>query len=72
MNYYTVKLVNADGVRLWTCKVIKDTTKLPLKTCLLLHDNIPFLIYSGSCRNTARKIARDFREIGCTVESKIS
>ena len=72
MKFYTVELIKAPRHKsLHTVRAIKNIAHLPLKTCLLLYNNIPVLIYTGNCRTTARKIAKSFREVGCTVKSSI-
>ena len=63
--------MSGEGAKLHTCKIIKDHTRLGLQTCLFLYENMPFQIYSGSCRNTARDLTHRLRNVGCTVESNI-
>jgi len=72
MQFYTVTVImNEKGERLQTCKIIKDHTRLGLQTCAFLYANMPFMLYSGRCRNTARELTRRLRNAGCVVESKI-
>jgi len=64
---FEVYMVDSGQAKLLVVKLIKETFGLGLRDAKYCVDNIPCLLAENFTYNDAKKIKRDFEEIGATI-----